>query len=79
MILCYRSHLQYKGETMRSLKDRFKRHRRSVDKTDTKSKPTTVAEHFILTLIGDTLICNQSHLNLFTPHVVQSEKSESLF
>jgi len=32
---------------MRPLKDRFKEHRRSVDKTNIKSKPTTVAEHFL--------------------------------
>ena len=29
------------------LKDRFNEHRRLVDKTNTKSKPTTVSEHFL--------------------------------
>ena len=47
MIQCDRCSLQYIGESKRSLKDRFNEHRRSVDKTNTKSKPTTVAEHFL--------------------------------
>ena len=47
MIQCNRCHLQYIGETKRRLKDRFNEHRRSVDKTNIKSKPTTVAEHFL--------------------------------
>ena len=47
MIQCNRSHLQYIGETKRRLKDRFNEHRRSVDKTNIRSKPTTVAEHFL--------------------------------
>ena len=47
MIQCNRCSLQYIGETKRCLKDRFNEHRRSVDKTNTKSKPTTVAEHFL--------------------------------
>ena len=47
MIQCNRCSLQYIGETKRRLKDRFNEHRRSVDKTNTKSKPTTVAEHFL--------------------------------
>ena len=48
MIQCNRCSLQYIGETKRRLKDRFNEHRRSVVKTDTKSKPTTVlAEHFL--------------------------------
>ena len=34
-------------ETKRRLKDRFNEHRRLVDKTNTKSKPTTVSEHFL--------------------------------
>ena len=47
MIQCNRCSLQYIGETKRRLKDRFNEHRRSVDKTKIKSKPTTVAEHFL--------------------------------
>ena len=47
MIQCNRCSLQYIGETKRRLKDRFNEHRRCVDKTNTKSKPTTVAEHFL--------------------------------
>ena len=39
--------LQYIGETKRLLKDRFNEHRRAVDKTNIKSKPTTVSEHFL--------------------------------
>ena len=46
MVQCNRCHLQYIGETKRRLKDRFNEHRRTVDKTNTKSTPTTVAEHF---------------------------------
>ena len=46
-IQCNRCHLQYVGGTMRRLKDRFHEHRRSVDKTNVKSKPTTVAEDFL--------------------------------
>ena len=42
--LCY---LQYIGKTKRRLKDRFNKHRRTVDKTNIKSKPTTVSEHFL--------------------------------
>ena len=47
MIHCNCCHLQYIGETKRRLKDRFNEHRRSVDKTNIKSKPTTVSEHFL--------------------------------
>ena len=43
---CNRCLLQYIGETKRRLKDRFNE-RRSVDKTNIQSKPTTVAEHFL--------------------------------
>ena len=35
--------LQYLAETKRRLKDRFNEHRRAVDKTNIKSKPTTVS------------------------------------
>ena len=42
-----RCNLQYIGETKRILKDRFKEHRRAVDKTNIKSKPTTFSEHFL--------------------------------
>ena len=45
--LCYRCNLQYTGETKRSLKDRFNEHRHAVDKTNIKSIPTTVSEHFL--------------------------------
>ena len=34
-------------ETKRRLKDRFNEHRRAVDKTNIKSKPTIVSEHFL--------------------------------
>ena len=40
-------HRRIIGETKRRLNDRFNDHRRSVDKTNIKSKPTTVAEHFL--------------------------------
>ena len=39
--------LKYVGETKPRLKDRFNEYRRSVDKTNIKSKPTTVSEHFL--------------------------------
>ena len=42
-----RCNLQYIGETKRHLQDRFNEHRRAVDKTNIKSKPTTVSEHFL--------------------------------
>ena len=47
MIQCNRCHLQYIGEIKRRLKDRFNEHRRTLDNANTKSKPTTVAEHFL--------------------------------
>ena len=47
MIQCNRCHLQYIGEIKRRLKDRFNEQRRSVDKTNIKSKPTSVSEHFL--------------------------------
>ena len=47
MIQCNRFNLQYFCETKRHLKDRFNEHRRSVDKPNIKSKPTTVSEHFL--------------------------------
>ena len=47
MIQCNRCNLQYIGETKRSLKDRFNEHRRTIDNPNTKSKPTTAAEHFL--------------------------------
>ena len=47
MIQWNRCHLQYISEIKRRLKDRFNKHRRSVDKTNIKSKPTTVSEHFL--------------------------------
>ena len=45
MVQCNRCNLQYIGETKRRPKDRFNEHRRAVDKTNIKSKPTTVSEH----------------------------------
>ena len=47
MIQCNRCHLQYIGETKRRLKGHFNEHRRTLDNANTKSKPTTVAEHFL--------------------------------
>ena len=47
MVQCNRCNLQYIGETRRRLEDRFNEHRRAVDKTNIKSKPTTVSEHFL--------------------------------
>ena len=47
MVQCNRCNLQYIGETKRHLKDRNNEHRRAVDKTNIKSKPTTVSEHFL--------------------------------
>ena len=58
MIQCNRCSLQYIGETKRRLKDRFNEHRRSVDKTNTKSKPTTVAKHFLSHRNHAILTCN---------------------
>ena len=43
MVRCHLCNLQYLGETKRRLKDRFNEHRRAVDKTNIKSKPTTVS------------------------------------
>ena len=47
MIQCNRCNLQCIGETKRRLKDRFNEHRRTIDNPNTKSKPTTAAEHFL--------------------------------
>ena len=47
VLQCNRCNLQYIGETKRRLQDRFNEHRRAVDKTIIKSKPTTVFEHFL--------------------------------
>ena len=47
MVQCNRCNLQYIGETKRRLEDRFNEHRRAVDKTNIKSKPTTVSEQFL--------------------------------
>ena len=43
----YYNIIQYIGETKRRLKDRFNEHRRAVDKTNIKSKPTYVSERFL--------------------------------
>ena len=47
MVQYNRWNLQYIGETKRHLKDRFNEHRRAVNKTNIKSKPTTVSENFL--------------------------------
>ena len=47
MIQCNCCHLQNIRQTKRRVKYKLDEHRRSVDKTDTKSKPTTVAGHFL--------------------------------
>ena len=49
MVQCNRCNLQYIGETTQRLKDRFNEHRsrRAVNKTNIKSKPTTVSKHFL--------------------------------
>ena len=47
MIQCNRCNLQYIGETKRRLKDRFNEHHCTIDNPNTKSKPTTAAEHFL--------------------------------
>ena len=47
MVQCNRCNLQYRGENKRRLKDRLNEHRRAVDKTNIKSKPTNVSEHFL--------------------------------
>ena len=47
IIQCNCCHLQNIGQTKRRVKYKFNEHRRSVDKTDTKSEPTTVAGHFL--------------------------------
>ena len=51
MIQCNRCHLQFIGETKRSIKDRFNEHRRTVDNPNSKSSPTTAAKlkHVLLT------------------------------
>ena len=43
MVQCHLWNLQYLGETKQRLKDRFNEHRRAVDKTNIKSKPTVVS------------------------------------
>jgi len=47
MIQCNRCNLQYIGDKKRRLKDRFNEHRRTLDNPNSKSKPTTAAEHFL--------------------------------
>ena len=47
MIQCNRCNLQHIGETKRRLKDRFDEHRRTVDKFNNTSRPTTVSKHFL--------------------------------
>ena len=47
MVQCNRCNLQCIGETKERIKDRFNEHRRAVHKTNIKSKPTTVSQHFL--------------------------------
>ena len=47
IIQCNHHNLQYIGETERRLKDRCNELRRTIDNPTAKSKPTTVAEHFL--------------------------------
>ena len=53
IVQCNRCNLQYIGETKRRLKDRFNEHRRAVDKTNIKSKPTTVMHLSMLCRRGE--------------------------
>ena len=62
-----RCNLQYIAETKQRLKDRFNEHRRTVDKTNIKSKPTTVSEHFLPH-------SNHSHTEM---HLIPLEKIRS--
>ena len=57
MVQCNHCNLQYIDETKRRLKDRFNEHRRAVDKTNIKSKPTTISEHFLS-------LSNHSHTDI---------------
>ena len=47
MIQCNCCNLQYIGEAKRRLQDRFNEHHHTIDNPNTKSKPTTAAEHFL--------------------------------
>ena len=47
MIQCNRCTLQYIGKTKRRLKIRFNEHWYTIYNPNTKSKPTTAAEHFL--------------------------------
>ena len=47
MAKCNRCNLKYIAEIKRRLKHRFNEHRRAVDKTNIKSKPTNVSKHFL--------------------------------
>ena len=47
MVQCNRCNLQCIGETKERIKDRFNEHRRAVHKTNIKSKPSTVSQHFL--------------------------------
>ena len=61
--------LQYIGDTKRRLKDRFNENRRAVDKTNIKSKHTTVSEHFLSH-------SNHSHtdMQLIPPEKIRSSR-----
>ena len=64
-----RCNLQYIGETKRRFKDRFNDHRRALDKTNIKSKPTAVSEHF-------PSYSNHSHtdMQLIPPEKIHSSR-----
>ena len=47
MIHCNHCNLQYIGEMKRRLKDQFNERLRTMDNPNTKSKPTTAAEHLM--------------------------------
>ena len=47
LVQCNSCNKQYIGKTKRRLKDRFNKHRRTVDKQTNISKPTAVSEHFL--------------------------------
>ena len=58
------------SDVSKSLKDRFNEHRRAVDKTNIKSKPTTVSEHFLSN-------SNHSHTDMQQMQLIPLEKIHS--
>ena len=69
MIQCNRCNLQYIRETKR-LKDKFNEHRRTIDNPNSKSKPTTAAEHFLSSPIHTANDMQLIPRNLVDPPVV---------